>query len=243
MEKVIEVLEESLKRVFANIEEQREEYAEERKLRDKLCAEIAEKERLVDEIAQALPHVTGAPELVLKDRLKRADQRIEDARKSVVRVNERIKDLEESNKRSLEKLKEYEYSIARLKGEVPKAFPPKVWKETACCGGWVEPIETAEDVINEVSKAFGAVNAISEETSKAVGNIVLGGSLPICEVKIDMDDTLKILKESFPTIEDFLKFAYGESAVKECSKNMQEAIAGGLTAGLIARRLKGVNLK
>lgn len=197
MEKVIEVLEESLKRVFANIEEQREEYAEERKLCDKLCAEIAEKERLVDEIAQALPHVTGAPELVLKDRLKRADQRIEDARKSVVRVNERIKDLEESNKRSLEKVKEYEYSIARLKGEA----------------------------------------------SKVGGNIVLGGSLPICEVKIDMDDTLKILKESFPTIEDFLKFAYGESAVKECSKNMQEAIAGGLTAGLIARRLKGVNLK
>lgn len=141
MEKVIEVLEESLKRVFANIEEQREECTEERELRDKLCAEIAEKERLVDEIAQALPHVTGAPELVLKDRLKRADQRIEDARKSVVRANERIKDLEESNKRSLEKVKEYEYSIARLKGKAPKTIPSKVWKETACCGGWVKPLE------------------------------------------------------------------------------------------------------
>lgn len=213
MEKVIEVLEESLKRVFANIEEQQEECAEERELRDKLCAEIAEKERLVDEIAQALPHVTGSPELVLKDRLKRADQRIEDARKSVVRVNERIKELEESNKRSLEKVKEYEYSIAHLKGEAPKSFPTKVWKETACCGGWVEPIETAEDVINEASKVGG--------------NIVLGGSLPICEVKIDMDDTLKILKESFPTIEDFLKWLYGDKAVKEyqCEHNHTHRMA------------------
>ncbi len=228
MEKVIEKLE---KEVLGIESIEKEYYRELETLnsRVKECEEgIENKRQYIEELKSVLAiteKVKNDTHDYLLHELERTRRNKEREEKNLVWIRKEISDIEKARCEVSNRIEEFNADIMQLKRINSK------------------PIETAEDAVNEVSKAFEAIGAISEETSKAVGNITLGGSLPICEVKIDMDDTLKILKESFPTIEDFLKFAYGESAVKEHSKNMQEAIAGGLTAGLIARRLKDVNLK
>ena len=144
MEKVIEKLEkhiEGLKNITGGYHREIEELngnAQEYE------STIEEKRQYIKELKKALAVTekkSDSSHQYLLDELERSRRIKERQEEYLIGVRKEIEEIEKSLQEVVEQIKDVENTINELKGKAPKTIPSKVWEETACCGGWVKPLE------------------------------------------------------------------------------------------------------